>query len=774
MADIKEHLRVPLFRNGYALAFSSALTSGLGMLYWILAARLYSVENVGLNSALLSAMTFLAGMSQLNMVNALNRFIPRAGKSTRRLIVATYAVSVGIAMVASFVFVAGARWWSPALNTFFQANPSFVGLFMLATMGWCIFVLQDSALTGLREATWVPLENFVFAIIKIGLLVGLATFLADLGIFASWVLPLLLILVLVNWLIFGRLVPKHMRVTAEKAEPVVAGEIARYVAADYAGTLIWTATTNLLPLLVFELAGAEANAYFYLSWTITYSLYLVSRNMGMSLITEAAADESKLAYYSYRVLRQNGRLLIPTVAILVVGAPLLLGLFGSAYAESATGVLRLLCLSALPNIVTTLYVSMVRVQRRMKALLIMYMSMCALVIGFTFWLLPLLGILGIGVAWLVGQTIVALVLLATELRPIWIPYVNTRAVLSVFAVPLRFMKRSSRQKQFNEATSALATWLPGLQVALATAEWQVSQILPTVGELTVALVEQPNGETAVLKLAQTPEAAQSLHREHEALNAIQQIDSLGTWRRLVPKPIWQGTVHGTFCLIEQCLPGQIMEQYLTDKTSHAAILQETAQAITTLHQQTMQNGFVNEQWLETHVIQRCDRLKQFVAAAPLADVHQSAIDKLCIELTAALVREQMPLGWVHGDFTPANILLSQQGRAVSAIVDWELARPDELTYLDLVHLLLTVRMIETRQELGDVVKKLLQANEWKETEENVLLQAAKSFGLTLPSCRTLVLYGWLTHIDANLTKSSDKNHSLIWRLKNVNSVLHIL
>src|SRR5437016_588970 len=45
------HLRLPLFRNGYALLFGSAATSGLGLLYWVFAARFYPAELVGINSA---------------------------------------------------------------------------------------------------------------------------------------------------------------------------------------------------------------------------------------------------------------------------------------------------------------------------------------------------------------------------------------------------------------------------------------------------------------------------------------------------------------------------------------------------------------------------------------------------------------------------------------------------------------------------------------------------------------------------------------------------
>ena len=61
LARLVAHLRTPLYWNGYALILSSGATSGLGMIYWIVAAQAYSAEAVGLNSAMIAAMMFLAG-----------------------------------------------------------------------------------------------------------------------------------------------------------------------------------------------------------------------------------------------------------------------------------------------------------------------------------------------------------------------------------------------------------------------------------------------------------------------------------------------------------------------------------------------------------------------------------------------------------------------------------------------------------------------------------------------------------------------------------------
>ena len=86
ITQLLNHLQAPLFRNGYALIFNSAMTSVLGLFYWIIAANYYDAETVGINSALINTMMFLANVTQLNLTNGLNRFLPTAGQATARFI----------------------------------------------------------------------------------------------------------------------------------------------------------------------------------------------------------------------------------------------------------------------------------------------------------------------------------------------------------------------------------------------------------------------------------------------------------------------------------------------------------------------------------------------------------------------------------------------------------------------------------------------------------------------------------------------------------------
>ena len=93
--QLRAHLAVPLFRNGYALVASTVATSILGVLFWGIAARHVAAAELGVDAALISAMTLIANVSHVNLTTALNRFVPSSGDGAARLIAGSYLVAGG-------------------------------------------------------------------------------------------------------------------------------------------------------------------------------------------------------------------------------------------------------------------------------------------------------------------------------------------------------------------------------------------------------------------------------------------------------------------------------------------------------------------------------------------------------------------------------------------------------------------------------------------------------------------------------------------------------
>lgn len=408
---LREILGSSLVRNGYSLTANVGITSILGMIYWLLAARLYSVETVGVNAALISTMTALSGFSQLTLPSVLTRFLPTAGRHAGRWILVAYGSSIISSVIFSLAFLIIASLWLPKLR-FVTEDATLALGFMGATICWTIFALQDGALTGLRQSIWVPIENAAYAFAKICLLVAFAAagFLT-LGVFTSWVAPLLLLILPVNWLIFRVVLVRGGRAGNGAANRESMEMVGRFLGGDFIGTLSFYAASGIAPVLVLESAGPAANAQYYLAWTITYSLYLVAKSMGASLTAEGAAHRGELSALAARTLAHTMTLLVLAVATVLVAAPYILSLFGPDYARDGATLLRVLSLSAIPFGYTAVHLGVARVRGNMIDVAGIQGAMMVLVLGLGILLLGRVGPVGISLAWLIAQTVLAVALL---------------------------------------------------------------------------------------------------------------------------------------------------------------------------------------------------------------------------------------------------------------------------------------------------------------------------------------------------------------------------
>jgi O-antigen/teichoic acid export membrane protein len=293
---------------------------------------------------------------------------------------------------------------------------AFGAWFVAATVGWSIFALQDAALTGLRSALWVPLENGLYGLLKIVLLVLFAVGAVGNGVFVSWTLPVLILLVPVTWLIVGAILPRHARESGQDEQVPQRRTVARYMAGDYTGQLLTQASTSLLPVLVVALLGVREAAYILPAQTIFTALTLLALGITSSLVVEGARDEARAHTYAVAVLRRIAVTVVPAAAAVAVAAPWLLELFGPQYRAGATGVLQLLMVSMLPRLVTVLYGTRCRLQNRTGRIAVLQAVQAAILLAGTVAMAPILGLTAVGWAALLSQAVPAVVLAPTVAR----------------------------------------------------------------------------------------------------------------------------------------------------------------------------------------------------------------------------------------------------------------------------------------------------------------------------------------------------------------------
>ncbi len=427
------HVRDPLFLNAYALGLSGVVTSGLGVVYWAVAARAYPSDVVGVNAALLSLVTLLANVAQLNLRSGFGRFLPVAGDGMARLVRGGYLITTLIATVLGLLVI-GMLAAAPSLLPGVELTSALAVLFPLTVILWTVFTVQDHVLIGLRRSTIVPLENGVFALAKVILLVPFAGLLAGYGILVSWLLPTAVGAVIVTGWILLRLVPRRQReaaATAAPADRVTANDVVRYVGADYVGALFAIGSTSILPVIVLSTVGATSSAHWYMVSLIAMATQLVPSVLATSLLVEVAASSASFEADGSRVLRQLLVLLGPIVVVLVVFADPILSIFGADYAREGATALRLMAVAGIPYALINLAFIRLRIERRMHLVVAAQVVLALLLVVPAIVVLPVYGITGLALVILAAHILVAVPLSVAELRPL----------LAAFVADVRALRR---------------------------------------------------------------------------------------------------------------------------------------------------------------------------------------------------------------------------------------------------------------------------------------------------------------------------------------------
>ena len=411
--------RDPLLRSAYSLMLNVVLTSALGVAFWVLAARMFPSDVVGRDSALVSAMVTIYTLCSLNLSAAMLRFLPVVRIDPKRAVLAAYAATAGVSGVGALLFALLAPKVSSEFD-FLQRQPGLTALFVLAVAVWGVFTLQDAVLTALRRAPWVPAENGLFGVLKIAALPILLIVSLSHAVFIAWVIPMVILVVPINYLIFWKVMPNRTLRPGELSPIERFGRrgLVRFMGQDYLATIFFQAASTAMPIVVVALLGSSAGAYFYMPYTVVAAFDLMFLNVASSLTVEGSVDESRLPELTRTVVHRFRFLLLAGVAIFAGGAGLLLLPFGSDYAHHGAPVLRLLALASLARAVVALYAAISRVEGHAGRILLAQVAILVLILSATVGLTKGagLGLTGVGYAWLFANGVVACVVAPHVIR----------------------------------------------------------------------------------------------------------------------------------------------------------------------------------------------------------------------------------------------------------------------------------------------------------------------------------------------------------------------
>jgi len=270
---------------------------------------------------------------------------------------------------------------------------------------------------------------------------------------------------------------------------------------------------------------------------------------------------------------------------------------------------------------------------------------------------------------------------------------------------------------------------------------------------------------ALVKMGVRAADRRNLRRQARIVRLIHSRTGLASLSGLVAKPLLAGEESGWTFVIESRLPGRPSTADQGSGTTRLAALS----AIALLHRGTVCQTTVREDLLHRWVTTRVGTVSALIdARSDAADA--AALTRLESELRSRLDGCSVRVGWIHGDYWPGNILVSEAGSIVG-IVDWDSLQSRELPLHDSLHYVVTARRLAEKQPWGGTVRRLLSAAS-SDAEESAFAE----LHATPPSIdrRTALLLYWLRGVEANGRRHPATTGQATWVRANVRPVLETL
>lgn len=400
-----------LYRNSLFTMASTFLLGGLGFFFWIIIARLYKPEDVGIATTLISIMTLLSNFTILGLHSSLNRYLPKSANKND-LINSAFIIVMLVTLLTSGIFLGGIQLFSPQLS-FLRSNFFYIASFTIFIIFNSWNMLTDSVFLAFRAASNILIKNSVISIAKL-LLPFAFIALGAYGIFTSTALAFTLGVLISLAILF---LAFHVRFSSTINISLIK-ETLTYSFANYITSFMFNLPSLVLPVIILNTLSAKYAAYYYVASMIQSILQIIPVAASQALLTEGSYNEAALKKHVKKALTTISVILIPTTCIIILFGNILLRIFGKSYATESLQFLQLYAASTIFTAILLISNAIMNIKRQVKLLVIWNVtsSLLTLYLSYAFISSKLVGI---GWGWILGQAITAGISLFFIARNYW-------------------------------------------------------------------------------------------------------------------------------------------------------------------------------------------------------------------------------------------------------------------------------------------------------------------------------------------------------------------
>jgi len=395
-----------LYRTSFYLFISRSVAAACGFLFWIVAARYYSINDVGIATSLISALSLVGLISDFGLSVSLLRFLP---EQNNKNLLGTYIIfGITSSFSVALIYILLSSYLNTSLSNFM--NQKIIIIFIFLSIINAFISLGGNALIAMKRASLYS-YLIIFLTTRIIFLIPL-TFLNYTGIFLSFGFAYILgtiFLTIAIWKIF----PFKLKIDKHIFEYSM-----KYSFWIYISNLFSVSPTLIMPIMVLNISGEAEAAKYYIAFALASLVMIIPDSLSTSLLVEGSHGEN-LRTNTVKSIFMVYILIIPITLFLYTFGGIILDLFNTDYA-GAYPLLITLAFANLFIVIFSVFIPIQNVRLKMKSNTKLNCFRFFLLISMSYIFLLKFGIVGVGYAWILSYLILDIIIIIYVKRQGWL------------------------------------------------------------------------------------------------------------------------------------------------------------------------------------------------------------------------------------------------------------------------------------------------------------------------------------------------------------------
>ncbi len=278
---IKKLARNKLLVNSFFLISSAAAHSITGFVFYIIIARLFSAEDLGLSVNLLTSLSLVMVLSHFGFSESIIKFYKKS-REKENLIGTSIFVSGLLSLFFAFAILVLMCIKIPSMIVFFSNYLAYAFLFLIMSSVWSISILFDSIYIAMERAEYVLIKTLIFSFFKVMLpfvFISLGFF----GIYSSWTIAALISLILMQKI---RKFSFKLSINVGLLRKVISFSFVNYI-----GNISYWLRNFLVPFIITLVYGAASAAFFYVPLRLLDLMLIVPKSTGRALFAQGSKNK---------------------------------------------------------------------------------------------------------------------------------------------------------------------------------------------------------------------------------------------------------------------------------------------------------------------------------------------------------------------------------------------------------------------------------------------------------------------------------------------------